>query len=104
MRNHVRILAKCFIVYFSLFALISVFGMGLIIVFGPLFHGDRNGVIGGIYGLVLLAILWLPGLIAGIGLLKYWRWARIVAISWGVVHLIVFPSGRRSVYTRYGCC
>ena len=43
-------------------------------------------------GVFLLAIS-LPGLVAGIGLLKFQPWARILAIVLSALHLVNFPFG-----------
>jgi hypothetical protein len=44
-----------------------------------------------------LFVFWLcigiPGIIAGIGLLKYKRWARILGIVLSAIRLISFPFG-----------
>jgi hypothetical protein len=40
-----------------------------------------------------LLLLALPGLIAGVGLLKYQPWARILAIVLSVINLIHIPLG-----------
>ena len=49
---------------------------------------------------VLLVVISLPGLIAGIGLLKFRPWARILAIIIGALHLLSFPFGTAlGVYT-----
>jgi hypothetical protein len=52
-------------------------------------------IVGGIGGIlfVVLVIVGLPGLIAGIGLLKFRPWARILGIIVSVVDLIHFPFG-----------
>ena len=50
------------------------------------------GGIGGIIFVVLLA-LGLPGIIAGIGLLKFRPWARILGIIISAFDLIHFPFG-----------
>ena len=50
----------------------------------------------GIVGSVLLVIaltLSLPGIVAGLGLIKHKAWARVLAIVLSVLHLINFPFG-----------
>jgi len=50
----------------------------------------------GIAGTTLVAFLVMvsvPGLVAGIGLLKYQSWARILTIVLSIVNLINFPLG-----------
>lgn len=96
MSNHVKLLGILYIVYHSfgvllgLITLIFLPGMGLV-------TGDPEaarvlavvGVAGGLF-LIGLAI---PGLIAGIGLLKYRGWARILALVIAFLILIHFPLG-----------
>lgn len=50
------------------------------------------GGIGGIIFLVLVALS-LPGLIAGIGLIQFKAWARIVMIVLSALHLLNIPFG-----------
>jgi hypothetical protein len=42
---------------------------------------------------VFLVVLSLPGLVAGVGLLKFRPWARILAIVLSVINLIHIPLG-----------
>jgi hypothetical protein len=42
---------------------------------------------------VFLLVLSLPGLIAGIGLLKFRPWARVLAIVVAVINLVHIPFG-----------
>jgi hypothetical protein len=50
------------------------------------------GVIGGV-GFIVIAALSVPSLIAGFGLLKYRRWAQILAIVMSVLNLPGIPIG-----------
>jgi hypothetical protein len=50
------------------------------------------GITGAALGVFLL-ILSLPGIVAGIGLLKYRPWARIVTIVLSALNLMNFPIG-----------
>src|SRR6266478_1379680 len=52
-------------------------------------------ILGGIAGFVfiVLLILSLPSLIAGIGLLQFRPWARILTIALSVLHLFNIPFG-----------
>ena len=43
--------------------------------------------------MVFLVLISLPGLITGIGLLKYQSWARIVGIVLAAINLINIPFG-----------
>jgi hypothetical protein len=105
MRDHVRILAWCFIVYSAIIVLVGV-GIASIVLFGGAISGDREamfitGAVGaGIAG--LLVVISLPGMFAGTGLLKMQPWARIVAIIVGVLHILSFPFGTAlGVYTLW---
>ncbi len=101
MRQHVRILAILHIVLGGL----GVFGaMVLMAIFGGLAglvnfseHTQEGmmgsavlGLIGAAVTLVVL-IISLPGLIAGIGLLSYQPWARILTIVLSVLELPAVP-------------
>ena len=49
---------------------------------------------------VIFLIISIPGIIAGLGLLKYQQWARILAIILGALHLFSFPLGTAlGIYT-----
>jgi hypothetical protein len=105
MRDHVRILAWCFIVYSSIIVLVGL-GIGSIVLFGGAISGDREAML--ITGAVgagiasLLLVVSLPGMFAGIGLLKMQPWARIVAIIVGALHILSFPFGTAlGVYTLW---
>ena len=111
MELHVKVLA----------AFHLVFGvLGLIVALAVLLiFGGAAGVVGvaaveepgawiampilGIVGSALLLVvltLSIPGIIAGLGLLKFRPWARILAIVLNVVGLINFPFG--TVLGLYG--
>jgi hypothetical protein len=54
----------------------------------------------GIAGLALFAILAVPGLIAGIGLVTERSWARLLALAVSVLNLVNFPLGTAvAIYT-----
>jgi hypothetical protein len=105
MRDHVRILAYLHIVFGSLGLLCALV---VLLVFGGI-----AGVVGAanphdmeawhvaipVIGLVGLAIcgfvmlLSIPGIIAGVGLLKFRPWARILAIVLSALDLLHVPLG-----------
>jgi hypothetical protein len=103
MATHVRVLGVLYIVLSALGLLGALF-MSLI-------FGVASGIVGAnaephevaialpIIGLtgtmlvVFLVIISLPALIAGIGLLKFRPWARILAIVMAVINLIHIPIG-----------
>lgn len=105
MRQHVPILGWCFIVYHGLIALIGIV-VGLIVSGAGVISGEREAMfITGTVGVaiaVFLVVLSLPGIIAGMGLLKFRPWARILAIILGALHLLSFPFGTAlGVYALY---
>ena len=89
MATHVKVLA---VLYLAL----SAFGLC-----AALFLSLALGVATGIVGAnadahdaaIAIPIIALPGLIAGIGLLKFRPWARILAIVLAVINLIHIPVG-----------
>ena len=101
MQQHVKILAILHIVFgglglFAALVVLLVFGgiAGLV----HLSDASSSGVLGGtIVGLIgaaitmFLLVISLPGLIAGIGLLTFQPWARILAIVLSVLELPAFP-------------
>lgn len=64
---------------------------------GALFSGDMTAIattttIAGLIG-GLIAVLSIPEIIAGIGLLKKQNWARIMALILSVINLLEIPIG-----------
>jgi hypothetical protein len=96
MRQHVPILGWCFIVYHAIVAVVGVV-IGAIVTGAGAISGEREAMfITGTVGVAIagfLVILSLPGIIAGIGLLKFRPWARILGIIIGALHLLSFPFG-----------
>ncbi|HLW76856.1 MAG TPA: hypothetical protein VKS01_07715, partial [Bryobacteraceae bacterium] len=101
MQQHVKILAALHIVLGGLGILVALI---LMVVFGGIAHiidlsdfsGDAQlgsatvAFIGGLV-MVIVVLVSLPGLIAGIGLLSFQPWARILAIIVSVFDLPGFP-------------
>ena len=96
MRQHVPILGWCFIVYHAIVALVGIC-IGAIVGGAGAISGERQAMfVTGAVGIAIAAFLIaisLPGIIAGLGLLKYRPWARILAIIVGALHLLSFPFG-----------
>ena len=104
MTTHVKVLGVLFIVFSALGICAALFvGLGV---------GIAGGIVGanapsseeaavalpiiGVAGtalVVFLLALALPGLVTGIGLLKFQPWARIVGIVLSVINLINIPFG-----------
>ena len=103
MASHIKIVAILHIIFGALTMLI---GLGLLVFFGGLAsviggaaHSDEAmvaipiiGSIGGIICLVL-CIMGLPGVIAGIGMLQFRPWGRILGIIISALDLVSFPFG-----------
>ena len=105
MQDHVRILGVLFIVMGGLGFLIAlfflvIFGLGLLGLAGAAAHQDPNAILAvpiiGVVGTFIagfIAVCSLPTIVAGFGLLKYWPWARIVAIVLSALNLLSVPLG-----------
>jgi hypothetical protein len=103
MQSHVRVLGILHIVFGALGVLTAIFLMvifgGITGVIGLNASGDDARiaipVIGRIGALVVMftAMLSLPSIIAGIGLLSYRPWARILTLVLSVFLLIHLPFG-----------
>jgi hypothetical protein len=104
MEQHVKILGILNIVWGALGALcglviLAVFGGAYGIVGSVAFHKPEASValpfiaiIGGIISMLLL-LLSAPSIIAGIGLIFFKPWARILAIVVSILHLLNIPIG-----------
>jgi hypothetical protein len=102
MQDHVKVLAVLHIVLGALGVLI---GLGVFAVMGGVvglvqLDGDDDadqvvpllGAVGG-FVLILMLALSVPGIIAGIGLLSYQPWARILTIVLSILDLLHIPLG-----------
>lgn len=96
LKLHVTILGWLYIVGNAIFLLIGAFVFILLAGIGVA-SGDSQAmailsVVGTVVG-VLLAVLAIPGLVAGYGLLARKAWGRVLAIVVGILGLINFPIG-----------
>ena len=100
MQVHVKVLGAIYIAFAALgllFALVLAIGLGGAVgVVGA--SGDPDAALAipiiGIAGSVMIgviAVLCLPGLVAGVGLLYFKPWARVLGIVLAAVCLIGFP-------------
>ncbi len=110
MHTHVKVLAVLNIALGALGLIASLF---VLLIFGgtagllavtaessdALIASPIVGLIGGVVALVLFALS-VPGIIAGVGLLKLRPWARILGLILGVLNLLHFPLG--TVVGLYG--
>jgi hypothetical protein len=102
MHQHVRLLGILNIVYG---ALIGLLGLVALAVFGGLagvagMSGDHDAaagagvlaIIGAVIAVVFL-VLAAPSIIAGVGVMKYKPWGRILTIVVSALHLLSLPFG-----------
>ncbi len=105
MQTHVKVLGWLYIVLGVLGALIA-FLVFILVLGGGLISGDEQAIaitslVATIVGGVLF-LLSIPGIIAGIGLLGYRNWARILTLILGILNLPGIPVGTiLGVYTLY---
>ena len=102
MKQHVTIVAALRIglsllwLFFAALVFVSVVGGGLL-------SGDSEAIrITSIVGTVLAVVfgfLAVPGLVAGIGLLKYQNWARILNMI-----LSIWVLAQKETEVLFGCC
>lgn len=103
--QHVKILGWLNVVFGVLYLLIGVCGGLLFISVIPV-SGDPEAIPVFTFIALLLGgfmlVMALPGLLAGVGLLKRRNWGRILAIIVGVLNIPNFPVGTAiGVYTLY---
>lgn len=101
MQQNVKILAILHIALGGLGVLGALIAMaffgGLASLVGMSDHSDGGMVAGGVLGLIgavimiVVLVISLPGLIAGIGLLSFQPWARILTIILSALELPAFP-------------
>ncbi len=96
LKLHVTILGWLYIVGNAIFLLIGAFVFMLLAGIGVA-SGDSQAmailsVVGTFVG-ALLAVIAIPGLVAGYGLLARKAWGRVLAIVVGILGLINFPVG-----------
>lgn len=96
MDGHVKILGWLFLVYHAI-GVVAGFGIFFLLAGIGILSGEVQAVgVLTIIGLgisILLIALSAPGIIAGVGLLAHKRWARILAMVLGVIHMLEFPFG-----------
>jgi hypothetical protein len=105
MKKHIELLGILYLVYSGLALIVAAFCFMLMSGIGFLAHDAvAMGILGtiGMIICIVITVLAVPGIIAGIGLLKMKAWARIVAIIVGCLNLLHFPFGTAlGVYTLW---
>ena len=96
MEKHVTVVAVLNLVFGAIKMMVGGI-LFVVIAGGGLISGDPEAMaITSIVGTVLaifFVLIAIPEIIAGLGLLKYQRWARILTIIIAVLDLIQFPIG-----------
>lgn len=96
MERHIKLLGALYIIFGSLF-LIGAIVIYFALTTAGLLSGDETAIF--VTEIVALAVgafllvISIPGIIAGIGLLKYRLWAKTLALIIGLINLINFPIG-----------
>ncbi len=103
--THVPILGWLYVAWHALFLLVGIVGLIFMGGIGVL-SGDVKAtsilVFVGVIGLLFFSMLAIPGLVAGLGLLKRQAWARILAVVIGFLSLAAFPLGTAlGIYTFF---
>jgi hypothetical protein len=101
MQQHVKILAILHIIFGGLGVLAALFVMAIFGGLAGIAHfadgGPDGAIAGGVLGLIgavvtfIVLVISLPELIAGVGLLTFQPWARILAIVLSSIELPGFP-------------
>jgi len=96
MQTNVKVLAWLHIVLGILGIMIGCFVIAIMLSAG-LFSGDRTAMgiltIIGTFGAALTLILSAPGIVAGVGLLQFRSWARVLALVLAFFNLLAVPHG-----------
>ncbi len=104
MKQHVSILGILYIVFGCLgilgaFAFLLLFG-GVAGIVGMVAQEEPDAAVAvpilggiGVVVSVILTVLSLPGLVVGIGLTKFRRWARVGGVVLSALNLLNFPFG-----------
>ena len=105
MKQHVTVVAALHIGFGVLKVLIAAL-VFFLVVGGGIISGDAEAMaITAVVGLAVssfLVLTALPGIVGGLGLLKYKNWARVLVIFLAVLDLIDFPFGTMiSLYTMW---
>jgi hypothetical protein len=96
MKDHVKLVAVLRIASSAL-GLLAALIVFVAVVGGGLISGDAEAIrITSVVGTVVagfVGLLSLPGLLAGVGLLRHWAWARWLTVALAVLDLGAVPIG-----------
>jgi hypothetical protein len=96
MESHIKVLGWLYII-FGVIGLLITACLGIIIIGGGFISQDdlaiRTTIIVAILIGIFMLVVSLPGIVAGLGLLQYRPWARILTIILGILNLPGFPIG-----------
>lgn len=105
MKKHIELVGILHLVYSGLALVLGLFCFMLLSGIGIVSHDAiALGVLGtiGMIICIIITALAIPGIIAGIGLLKMKSWARILAIVVGCLDLLHIPFGTAlGIYTLW---
>ena len=105
MKKHIELLGILHLVYSGLCLALGAFCFVLLTGIGYLTQESLPmGILGtiGVVVCMLVLMLSIPGILAGIGLLKMKSWGRILAIIVGCLHLLSIPFGTAlGIYTLW---
>jgi hypothetical protein len=96
MQQHVQVLAWILIAVHAIFLVIGGLVFALLLSIGAISgSGDAIAVLGlvAVFVAALMALLALPGILAGYGLLTRKPWGRVLAIIVAALNLANFPFG-----------
>jgi len=101
--QHIRILGWLYVVFGALGILVGVF-VFLVMGIAGAASGEAGAALAaggiGLFVALLIAVMSLPSVIAGWGLLKRKSWSRMLAIVLGAISLISIPIGTAlGIYT-----
>ena len=103
MEKHVTIIGVLYIVLNALWIIGAAIVLVILAGAGAMSGDDEAMAVTALVGIVIgsfLTIISLPGIVGGIGLLKYQPWARILVLILGFINLINIPFGTiLGVYT-----
>lgn len=95
-KTNVKVLGWLYIVLGILGILVGAFVLFILLGTGIIAQDGEAMVILTIIGMFvagLMTVLSLPGVVTGVGLLKFQSWARVLAIILGAINLPAFPIG-----------